>query len=82
MQENFSTTWADIGAQWPDPIQLRDADRKRLPGFPYSKGYIRNLTTGLTRRDPALADHVFYCGRYPQVRKQVLIDWLESRTRR
>jgi len=80
MSQNTSTLsqWAEIGAEWPDPVQLRHI--KRLSGFPYSGGYLRNLCTG-READPDLQQHVFHIGKFPAIRKQPLIEWLEKRTR-
>ena len=82
MNPDFSTqtTWDEIGASWPDPMQFRDMDKRKLSGFPYSGGYMRNLITG-PEADPGLKRHVFYIGKFPAIRKRLLIEWLNNRTR-
>ena len=73
--------WAEIAAPWRDPFLLKDAkDQTKAPGFPYSGGYLRNLCTG-TNPDPFLSQHVFRIGKHPAIRKAVLIEWLNARTR-
>ena len=79
MNEDLSTEWAEIGNNWPDPIQLRHIGE--LKGFPYSPGYTRNLVTGKSA-DPDLKKHIFIVGKYPMVRRLALVKWLESRTKR
>ena len=81
MNPNISTpTWNDLGREWPDPLQFRDLDKRKLSGFPYSSGYMRNLCTG-RNPDPDLKRHVFYIGKFPAIRKAPLIAWLNKRTR-
>lgn len=79
MNANFAT-WAEIGSAWPDPLQFREMDRRKLSGFPYSAGYMRNLITG-NDPDPDLKPHVFHIGKFPSIRKAPLIEWLNKRTR-
>jgi hypothetical protein len=81
MKDQLSTSWSVIAESWPDPVQLRHADRDTMPAFPYKKSYLRNLCTG-ANPDPFLAQHVFRCGKHPQIRKAALIEWLERRTQR
>jgi len=77
----LSTNWQDIGATWPDPFLLKHAkDKDMAPGFPYSGGYFRNLCTG-ANADPYLSQHVFRIGKHPAIRKAVLVEWLNARTR-
>jgi len=81
MSENFSISWAEVAAPWRDPFLLKDAkDQNKAPGFPYSGGYLRNLCTG-ANADPFLARHVFRIGKHPAIRKAVLVEWLNNRTR-
>lgn len=81
MSENLSVSWEEVAATWRDPFLLKDArDQKKAPGFPYSGGYLRNLCTGKDA-DPYLSRHVFRIGKYPAIRKAVLIEWLNARTR-
>ena len=74
MNEN---TWTEIAENWPDPILLKDLGK--LVGFPYSKGYIRNLVTGQTC-ESELKNSVFRIGKFPALRRDVLVDWLAGRT--
>ena len=69
--------WAEIAKNWPDPILLKDLGR--LPGFPYSTGYFRNLVTG-QECEPELKASVFRIGRFPAVRRDVMVEWLAGRT--
>ena len=72
-----SRVWAEIAENWPDPILLKGVEE--LDGFPYSKGYIRNLVTGQTC-EPELKASVFRIGRFPAVRRDVMVEWLAGRT--
>ena len=75
--ENSATAWKDARQNWPDPILLKDVEQ--LPGFPYKKRYLRNLCTG-SKADKYLKPNTFYIGRFPAIRRDVLIAWLENRT--
>jgi hypothetical protein len=70
-------TWSEIAETWPDPILLKDLGK--LSGFPYSKGYFRNLVTGKTC-EPALKKAVFRIGKFPAIRRVDLTGWLVKRT--
>ena len=70
-------TWSEIAKNWPDPILLKDVGK--LQGFPYSKGYIRNLVTG-QKCEPELKAAVFRIGKYPAMRRGVMVEWLARRT--
>jgi hypothetical protein len=72
-----SSVWAEIAKDWPDPILLKDIGK--LEGFPYSKGYIRNLVTGQTCESDLKAS-VFHIGKYPALRRGVMVGWLAGRT--
>lgn len=78
MTSEHSKIWKDVGALWPDPVQLRRLGR--LEGFPYSPGYFRNLCTGQAP-DPDLKAHVFHIGKMAAIRKKPLLDWLARKTR-
>ncbi len=79
MQCDNSGVWESIGEKWPNIILAKDADRRRLDGFPYARGYIRNLLTGKDR-DETLAQHSFKVGKYLALKKNGLIFWLSQRT--
>lgn len=72
-----SSVWAEIAKGWSDPIYLKDVEK--LEGFPYSKGYIRNLVTGQTC-EPELKASVFRIGKFPALRRDVMVGWLSGRT--
>ncbi|MBA3030238.1 MAG: hypothetical protein FP816_15705 [Desulfobacteraceae bacterium] len=74
--------WEGIAEEngWPNPILLKEADKDRLPGFPYSRGGFRNMVTGKTR-DEAIASKIFHVGRSPAVLRTHLVGWLNSRTK-
>jgi hypothetical protein len=69
--------WNEISKDWPDPTRLKDVEK--LPGFPYSKGYFRNLVTGQTS-EKELKAAVFRIGKFPAIRKNDLVRWLAERT--
>jgi hypothetical protein len=71
------TVWNEISKDWPDPIRLKDLDK--LSGFPYSKGYFRNLVTGQTS-EKELKAAVFRIGKFPAIRRGDLTGWLATRT--
>ena len=83
MKENLSSIWADIAKRelWPEVVLLHQADPETLPSFPYRKNYTRNLYSGLNH-DPDLAGHVFRVGKFPAIRRDDLVAWLDKRTRR
>lgn len=83
MEHTPSGQWSDIAEreQWPEVILLHQADQSTLPSFPYRKTYIRNLFSG-NDPDPHLAEHVFRVGKFPAIRRDDLIAWLDRRTRR
>jgi hypothetical protein len=72
-----ANVWEEITKEWPDPIRLKDLDK--LPGFPYSKGYFRNLVTGKTS-EKELKAAVFRIGKFPAIRRGDLTGWLVKRT--
>ena len=83
MNKPIETLWQTIAREneWPDVILLKNADRDRLPSFPYSKGHIRNLVTG-QNPDPELSKEIFFIGRYPAARRKHIVKWLDSKTSR
>jgi hypothetical protein len=72
----MNNPWEETTKSWPDPILLKDVDK--LPGFPYSKGHIRNLVTG-KKHDPALKKQVFHIGKFAAIRRCAIGDWLSGR---
>ncbi len=70
-------TWKEISLNWPDPILLKDLGK--LDGFPYSRGYFRNLVTGQTC-EPELKKSVFHIGKFPALRRDIIVGWLAERT--
>jgi hypothetical protein len=75
MEKN--NVWQEICKNWPDPVLLKNLDR--YPEFPYSGKYFRNLVTG-QNCDEKLKRAIFRIGKYPAIRKSVLINWLIERT--
>lgn len=74
------STWTRIAeeAGWPTAILLKDADKARMDGFPYTWRYLRNLVTG--RRPNALVGKVFRVGKHPAIMRADLVSWLDSKT--
>jgi len=77
MTQNNSA-WEEVSRSWPEIILLKDVNR--LEGFPYSRGYFRNLCTG-SQADTFLRENLFRVGKFPAMRKLPLATWLEKRTR-
>lgn len=82
MEDSLKTNWEVIAAtnNWynHEPLLLYNADPKILPGFPHSRGYIRNLVTGKVRDDD-LARNVFKIGKFPAIRISSM-NWLATET--
>jgi len=78
MEQNLLALWQDIAKEWPSVILAKNADSETLDGFPYKKGYFRNLITG-RKADTSLPS--FKIGKYLAVRKNDLVFWLAKRTR-
>ena len=72
-----TNVWEEITKTWPDPILLKNLDK--FPEFPYSGRYFRNLVTG-QKCDAELKRAIFRIGKFPAIRKSVLIEWLSGRT--
>jgi hypothetical protein len=72
-----SNVWEEITKNWPNLILLKNLDG--LPDFPYSGRYFRNLVTG-KKCDAELKKSIVRIGKYPAIRKNVLIGWLAERT--
>jgi hypothetical protein len=77
MINNSTEFWIILAKDWPPVILAKNADRHELPGFPYTKGYFRNLITG-KEKDNTLPS--FKIGKLLAVTKDDLIDWLARRT--
>lgn len=73
----MNNPWEEISKDWPDPILLKNISD--LNGFPYSKGYFRNLVTGETS-EKELKAAIFRIGKFPAIRKGDLAGWLVKRT--
>lgn len=80
-ENRIETLWETIAREneWPDVILLKNADRDRLPSFPYSRGHIRNKVTGCNP-DPYLKDKIFHVGKFPAARRKHLVTWLDMKT--
>jgi len=78
MEQNALALWRDIAKDWPSVILAKNADPAKLDGFPYKRGYFRNLITG-RQADTSL--HCFKVGKYLAVRKEDLVFWLAKRTK-
>lgn len=78
MENDLLKLWEGIAEDWPTVILCKDADRKTLDGFPYAKGYFRNLLTG-KNRDESLP--VFRVGKLLATKKFDLVRWLAKRTK-
>ena len=77
------TTWEAIAREngWPNPILLKNMTPDRLPGFPYSRGGFRNRVTGKDA-EPELTEKIFFIGKYPAIRREDLVAWLDEHTTR
>jgi hypothetical protein len=73
----MNNPWEEVSKNWPDPILLKDLGK--LEGFPYSTGYFRNLVTGQTC-EPELKKAVFRIGKFPALRRHIMVGWLAGRT--
>lgn len=76
-QEKRIEFWNQVAADWPPILFAKDCDRKTLPGFPYTKNYLRNLLTG---KDKDETLETFKVGKLLAIKKNNLVGWLARRT--
>lgn len=72
---NDRVGWKELSREWPELIYLRKVEK--LPNFPWSSNYFRNLCCGQTAR-PELKKAVFHVGRFAAMHKTDLVDFMQG----
>lgn len=80
--DTSASFWGKIAeaSDWPTIVLLKDADKRILPNFPFSRGHIRNLFTG-REKNQEFAGRVFCVGRYKAMLRDDLVDFLNQITK-
>ncbi len=76
-----SKIWENVSETWPSIVYLKDADRSKLDGFPYTVRSFRNMVTG-KEKDRELAAKLFNVGKYLAITREDLVSHLTKITTR
>ncbi len=77
MTTDTLSLWTKVAESWPSVVLAMNCDRDRLDGFPYRRGYFRNIITG-KEKDQSLKS--FKIGKHLAILRDDLVVWLAKRT--